>query len=226
MPGELRLIHTSILASSEPVFRFDGSQARVWVDESTSPAAGRTSATLVTVDNPRNLSWRGRSNLYSQIGLYLTSSGTEGRIEKIDQFSRWCETAERAARDGQPGLARFCLGFARPASVALGPAGQPDARLSPGPGDHRPDRCGRAQGPFGSSLKNVHLAQRTGPRRDEFAAPSGASRSKRPAGRESNVPGEKTTARVPAVDPRPTDVAPAGEPPESTSRRKRHRESR
>ena len=61
--GELRLMHTSIMAGPAPVFRFDGTQVRVWVDDSVIAApAGRTPATLVMIDNSRNLAWRGRSN--------------------------------------------------------------------------------------------------------------------------------------------------------------------
>ena len=52
VPAELRLMHTSILAGSEPVFRFDGSQARVWVDETAIASAGKTSATLVRWTTP------------------------------------------------------------------------------------------------------------------------------------------------------------------------------
>ncbi len=100
VPAELRLIHTSILAGSEPVFRFDGSQARVWVDESTIASAGRTSATLVTVDNPRNLSWRGRSNLYSQIGLYTDEPGADVAARRSTSFRAGARPPTNPARRG------------------------------------------------------------------------------------------------------------------------------
>ena len=91
--GELRLLHSSILAGTEPVFRFDGTQVRVWVDDSVVAPAGLAPATLVMVDNPRNLTWRGRSNLYSRIGVYLTSSAKDDRQEPIVEYARWRETA-------------------------------------------------------------------------------------------------------------------------------------
>ena len=84
--GELRLLHSSIMAGSAPVFRFDGTQARVWVDDSVIAPAGRSPATLVMVDNSRNLTWRGRSNLYSGIGVYLAYSGRDDRLEPTDRL--------------------------------------------------------------------------------------------------------------------------------------------
>ena len=55
MLAELRLSHSSIMTGTDPVFRFDGSQVRVWVDDCVVAPAGRSSATLVMIDNPRDL---------------------------------------------------------------------------------------------------------------------------------------------------------------------------
>ena len=68
MPAELRLSHSSFMAGTDPVFRFDGSQVRVWIDDCVVAPAGRSLATLVMIDNARDLIWRGRSNLYARIG--------------------------------------------------------------------------------------------------------------------------------------------------------------
>ena len=77
--AELRLIHTSILAGDGPVFRFEGSLVRAWLDDTVIAPAGRSPATLVMIDEPRNLIWHGRSNVFSQIGTYLTSFGGKGQ---------------------------------------------------------------------------------------------------------------------------------------------------
>ena len=42
VPAELRLSHSSIMAGTDPVFRFDGSQVRVWVDDCVIAPAGRS----------------------------------------------------------------------------------------------------------------------------------------------------------------------------------------
>ncbi len=212
VPAELRLIHTSILAGSEPVFRFDGSQARVWVDESTIASAGRTSATLVTVDNPRNLSWRGRSNLYSQIGLYMTSPGAEGRSEKIDVFSRWCETANELRETGSEVWPESVWESPDPLQALLVQRDNPTRVFLLSSTITAQTDVGARQGPFGSSLKNVHLAQQAGPRRDEFAAPSVRKPLDERLALKSDAPVEKTPARAPATDSRSEAGTPAGEP--------------
>ena len=55
VPAELRLSHSSVMTGTDPVFRFDGSHVRVWLDDCAVAPAGRSPATLVAVDNPRNL---------------------------------------------------------------------------------------------------------------------------------------------------------------------------
>ncbi len=60
VPVDLRLSHSSVMTGSAPVFRFDGSQVRVWVDDCVIAPEGRSSATLVMIDNPRDVNWRGR----------------------------------------------------------------------------------------------------------------------------------------------------------------------
>ena len=92
VPAELRLSHVSIMAGTDPVFRFEGSQVRVWIDDSVIAPAGRSPATLVMVDNPRDLGWRGRSNLYARIGVFLTYSARGERLEPILEFPRWMES--------------------------------------------------------------------------------------------------------------------------------------
>ena len=52
--------------------------------------------TLVAVDNPRNLTWRGRSNLYSRMRSYLEPTGKAEGAEAIDDFNRWKETPTEA----------------------------------------------------------------------------------------------------------------------------------
>ncbi len=92
VPGELRLSHSSFLAGTGPVFRFDGSQVRAWLDDCVVASAGRSSATLVLVDNARDLIWRGRSNVYAGIAIFEAFSGLGEHQESIVDFSRWMES--------------------------------------------------------------------------------------------------------------------------------------
>jgi len=212
VPAELRLIHTSILTGSEPVFRFEGSQARVWVDDSTIASAGRTSATLVAIDNPRNLSWRGRSNLYSQIGLYLTSTTAEARTETIDQFSRWCQAANELREAGSQVWPDSVWESPDPLQSLLVQRDNPTRVFLLAPAITAQSDVGARQGPFGSSLKNVNLAQRGGPKRDEFAAPSGRKAADLPLALNSSSATEKSSARVPRVESPSVAGTPSGEP--------------
>jgi len=98
VPSDLRLIHSSILAGDGPVFRFDGGLVRAWVEDSVIAPAGRSPTTLVMIDKPRNLLWRGRSNLFSQIGTYLVSFAGEQKRSSITSFAGW-EQSETEPRE-------------------------------------------------------------------------------------------------------------------------------
>ena len=106
------------MTGTDPVFRFDGSQVRVWVDDCVVAPAGRSTATLVMVDNPRDLVWHGRSNLYSRIGVFQTCSGRDDRQEPIVDFSRWIETPTDRRESGSKMVAASIWDAADP-SVAL-----------------------------------------------------------------------------------------------------------
>ena len=146
--GELRLMHTSVMAGSAPVFRFDGTQARVWVDDSVVAPAGRSPATLVMVDNSRNLTWRGRSNLYSGIGVYLAYSGRDDRLEPTTDFARWSETPTELRETGTTAERELGLGRGRPGASSPGRNRQPHASLSLELGHHFPVRHRGSPGPL------------------------------------------------------------------------------
>src|SRR5262249_61607297 len=97
---ELHIVHSSVLAGSGPVFRFDGSLVRAWVDDSVIGSAGRSPATLVMTDEPRDLIWRGRVNIYAQIGVYLAPSRDEDRRSPITDFATWEQSATELREAG------------------------------------------------------------------------------------------------------------------------------
>jgi serine/threonine protein kinase len=213
VPADLRLIHTSILAGSQPVFRFDGSQARVWVDDSTIASAGRTSATLVWVDHSRNLTWRGRSNLYSQIGTFLTGSSSSDRGEKIDQFSRWCATTSELRETGSQLWPDSVWESADPLQALFVERDNPTRVFLLAEAITARSDVGARQGPFGSSLKNVHLSRRQNPRPNESLVPSVPKRREEPLPLGPEDEADQLAARSVTGEPRPLAGAPSDDTP-------------
>ncbi len=211
--GELRLMHTSIMAGSAPVFRFDGTQVRVWVDDSVIARrpAGRSPATLVMVDNSRNLTWRGRSNLYSGIGVYLAHAGRDDRVEPITDFARWSETPTELRETGTHGEAALGLGRGRPRAGSAGRDRQPHASLSP---EFRPSHPLRHRGSSGAiwvgpqeraDCKAFATGRVTRRARRSKPAPS------RPLAKMSE-PAESKELKVAATEPMPVNPSQSGRP--------------
>jgi eukaryotic-like serine/threonine-protein kinase len=158
--GELRLMHTSVLAGPGPVFRFDGSQVRVWVDDSVIAPAGRSSTNLVMIDNPRNLIWRGRSNLYSNIGVYLALSSRDQRQEQVAEYARWRETPTELRETGTTVSTNPVWAAADPSQALTIEKDNPTRVFLLNPSVAAKMDTGARQGPFGAVIQNVRVAQR------------------------------------------------------------------
>ncbi|SIO13037.1 serine/threonine protein kinase [Singulisphaera sp. GP187] len=105
--AELRLQHVSIAAGEGPIFRFEGTAPRIRIDDSLMAPARDGEATLVSTDNPANLDWRGRSNLYSRIGIFLQPTGSRPPREPIRDWSTWeGSSADLRESDSVTGRAR------------------------------------------------------------------------------------------------------------------------
>ena len=98
--ADLRLRHLSVLAGDAPVFRFEKTDARVWLDDSVIAAAGEVEATLVATDRPDALAWRGRGNLYARVGVYLLPTDAPLGREAVRDPLRWRETADGVRESG------------------------------------------------------------------------------------------------------------------------------
>ncbi len=159
--GELRLLHASIMAGSTPVFRCDGTQARVWVDDSVIGPAGREPATLVSVDNSRNLTWRGRSNLYAGIGVYLAHAEPDDGVEPTTDFAHWRETPTELRETGTVVSPSPIWDAADPADALLAETDNPTRPFLLSSKITSRSDIGARQGPFGSVLKNVRITSRT-----------------------------------------------------------------
>jgi serine/threonine-protein kinase len=201
--GELRLLHTSVIAGADPVLRFDGTRVRVWVDDCVVAPAGRSPATLVMIDSSRNLIWRGRSNLYSRIGDYLAFSQKDGRQEPIVDFARWKETPDELRETGTVVSTAPVWDAADPAQALVAESENPTRvfLLSSAIGS-RSD-VGARQGPFGSVLKNVRFAQRSKPEA-RFSSPE-TDAAAHPAGRPTAAPTEAGDLKLAASDPMPVN---------------------
>ena len=172
VPAALRLAHSSVLAGSEPVFRFEGTQVRVSIDDSVIAPAGRSPATLVMIDNPRDLSWRGRFNLYSGIGVYMALSSKNERQEPIVDFPSWIESAAEMRELDSTLATAPVWDVADPLAALQSETDNPTRVFLLGPSIAAKFDVGARQGPFGSLLKNVAVVQRSRPSSVESPSPS------------------------------------------------------
>ena len=191
VPADVRLSRSSIMAGTEPVFRFDGTQVRVWLDDCAIAPAGQSSATLVMIDNPRDLAWHGRSNVYSGIAVFQTTSARGERQEPIVEFAALGRNAGRSSRVRVEVLCGLDLGCRGPLRGAGCRDRQPDPCV-PVESDGRPGKRRRRQH---RSLRIDHQehggcqalprlarrapAGRAAPNRDRFARSEQAPRLRR-----------------------------------------------
>ena len=145
--GELRLIHTSILAGPGPSSGSTAARCAARVDDCVIAAAGREPAALVQVEDPRNLGWRGRSNLYGSIGPYLNDAGQLVPADISPGLRGVGADLRGTARGGVAGVRVARLGCGRPAPGADPGAREPDSGLPAGShGSRRRRTSGPARG--------------------------------------------------------------------------------
>jgi serine/threonine-protein kinase len=211
--AELRLSHTSVLAGSEPVFRFDGSQVRVWIDDSVIAPGGKAAANLVLIDNPRDLTWRGRSNLYGKIGVFLSFSAADERLEPIIEFPRWKETATEVRETGSVVATTPIWDAPDPALAQSMETDNPTRVFLLSPSTASKSDVGARRGPFGSILSSVRTAQRA--RTDDL---EGSSTSPlKGAGGQAADSVNRPDEQVPATNPMPLASTPSPDDPDAAA---------
>ncbi len=172
--------------------------------------AGRSPATLVMVDNSRNLTWRGRSNLYSGIGVYLAYSGRDDRLEPTIDFARWSESPTELREAGTIVKAPSVWDAADPAQALLAETDNPTRVFLLNSMIASRSDIGARQGPFGSVLKNARIAKRSRPDDSVVSTPLDAIQE--PIARRAPEPAESKDLKVAANDPMPVNAAQAADP--------------
>ena len=163
--AEFRIAHVSVLAGAGPVFRISGNAPRVRVADSAfaPPTASGVPPTLVAIDSPDRLDWRGVDNLYGRFGVYLQPPRGSTLRSQIKTFDAWADDpasfreSGSIAVDGHPWEGRNPL-----ETLAL---------ASPGPTHafqlaltrQAPPRAGARQGPSGPLPSPVALASSPAP---------------------------------------------------------------
>jgi eukaryotic-like serine/threonine-protein kinase len=218
IPGAVRITHSSVLTGSEPVFRFDGTQVRVSIDDSVIAPAGRSPATLVLIDNPRDLSWHGRFNLYAKIGVYLGFSNKSERQEPIVDFAQWIESATDLRETDANLVTAPIWDAADPSQALQSETDNPSRAFLLSPSIAARFDVGARRGPFGSILKNVAIAQRARPIPEQNLLPDPRVAAGPPiARRQSSQPAAETDDNedLQATNPMPL-APPAGTDPAIT----------
>ena len=95
-----------MIAGATSVFRFNGSAARVQIDDSViAPSTGRL-ATVVAESHPEALLWKGRGNLYAGIATFLLPIGNTPGQATIRDSAEWAESGETVRERGSRFLDR------------------------------------------------------------------------------------------------------------------------
>ncbi len=92
VPAEIHLRHSSLMTGTGPVFEIEGALARIALDDCVIAPAGNSLPTLVAIDSTRNLTWRGRHNLYGRVRTYLEPMQKGEASEPIESFGQWKDT--------------------------------------------------------------------------------------------------------------------------------------
>ncbi|MGC8644106.1 MAG: serine/threonine-protein kinase, partial [Isosphaeraceae bacterium] len=152
VPADVHLWNSSLMAGSGPVIEIEGALARVTADHCVIAPTGNSQPTLVAVDNPRNLLWRGRSNLYSRMRAYLEPIQKLEGAEEIIDFKRWQETQTEVREVDTLVVSKPVWKSAHPLQELVIELEDPSHAFLLADEYARPARFGARQGPHGSRL--------------------------------------------------------------------------
>jgi serine/threonine-protein kinase len=152
--AEVRLRHSSFLTGSGPVFEIHGTLARVQVDDCVVAPSGSALPTLVAIDNARNLTWRGRSNLFGRMRAFLESTRRSENGQTITDFARWKEADIDVREEDSESLTAQVWRSAQPLQQLLIEQDDPTRSFELAAEFLRSSSYGARQGPFGARLND------------------------------------------------------------------------
>lgn len=175
VPAELRLQYVSLIAGAGPVFRFDGVAPRVRIDDSIIAPARDVDATLLAIDNPEGLDWRGRNNLYARIGVFLQPTTSRPGHHTVRSWDSWVESSGRTRETGSSSTPAKVWTEADPMQALAQDEWNPSRAFRLVSDLAGTSVLGARQGPFGMiSYGNPKVASLTPePRRDPGAVEAG-----------------------------------------------------
>jgi eukaryotic-like serine/threonine-protein kinase len=158
---DVQIQRSSFMTGAAPVFRIDGSLATFRVDDSViAPgAAAGAPGSLVQIDNPRNLDWSGRSNLYGKLGAFLTIADQDDAEEGVRDFEHWRENPSEQRESKSVATRSLVWDSSDPARDLAFGLDNPTRAFQLGSAVGQPDRRGASRGPFGATLVNAANAR-------------------------------------------------------------------
>jgi serine/threonine-protein kinase len=200
---DLRLRHNSILASDGPVFRFEGTDPRVRVDDTVVASARGVRGTLVATDDPDALDWRGRGNLYGRLRTFLQPTGARSGRGPVRDAAQWADSLADVRETGSTATEARVWDETDPAESLAQESQNPTRAFRLSRSSSTPPGVGVRQGPFGAPATTVTVASNTaGAPRLERAVPGGPRRSAEPPRGEAS---ESPLAPMPMNVPTSTD---------------------
>jgi serine/threonine-protein kinase len=189
VPIDLRLRHTSLMAGPGPVLQIQGARARVSVDDCVIASASSSRSalpTLVAVDNPGDLIWHGRSNLYARIGAYLQSTRKgEGR-EAIVDFSRWEDPTNQVREKDSTTVSTSVWMAPQPLQKLVIDQEDPTRAFELATVYQQGPGYGARQGPQGTLLLSQRVERRSAPSSGEGEILYGADRQQGASGKSES----------------------------------------
>lgn len=168
--GEVRLMNCSILAGNGPVFRVGAGPVRFRVDDCVIAPAGQAAAELLRADDPRQVSWLGRGNVYGSMSAYLATSSASQAQQAVTEFSAW-EKGPAEIRELGSGVRPAPIWeTADPLQALSRDRDDPTRAFALDPELAARLDVGAREGPFGSVIKKVRLVDRSPAGRSAAAA--------------------------------------------------------
>ena len=121
--SEFRLEHVNGLLGAGPMFRFSGTLPRVLARHSVfgsvpSMVEPAPSTTLVAIDTPDRLDWRGADNIYARVAVYLRPGGSRPQAP-IRNFNTWADEPAAFRESGSGSFDGFLWERLPPTSQSL-----------------------------------------------------------------------------------------------------------